>query len=327
MASLVRQVKASAKAGLHGAFELAQRFGVDVLPRHFYSEIPDIHELRNDDKWKLPRSMKGIRGADVETQLAFAQDCVTEPLQAALMRQDIHRIGCAENGAVGYGLVEAEFLYCFIGRHKPGKVIQVGSGVSTSVILHAAKDANYRPEITCIDPYPTHFLQEAARRGDITLLPQKCQNVDLSLYTALGPGDLLFVDSTHTVKPGSEVNLLILEVLPRLNPGVFVHFHDIYFPYDYSWSVLTSLVFPNESVLLEALLTDSPRYSILVSLSMLHHANSPELKKLLPHYQPEPMDHGVRRSQHSHGHFPSSTYLQIMETLPMDFTGASTRIV
>jgi predicted O-methyltransferase YrrM len=324
---LVRQVKDSAKAGLHGAFELGQRLGIDVLPRHFYSEIPDIHELRHDDKWKLPRSMKGIRGADISTQLAFAQDCVTESLQASVTRQNIHQIGSAENGAVGYGPIEAEFLYCFIGSHKPGKIIQVGSGVSTSVILHAAKDTNYRPEITCIDPYPTYFLSEAARRGDITLVPKKCQDVDLSLYTMLGPGDLLFVDSTHTVKPGSEVNLLILEVLPRLNPGVLVHFHDIYFPYDYPSSVLTTLFFPNESALLEALLTDSPRYSILVSLSMLHYGNPQGLQQLLPHYQPEHLDQGVRHTQNHHGHFPSSTYLQIMEMMPMDFAGASARVV
>lgn len=316
MTSLVRQMKDSAKAGLHGAFELGQRFGIDVLPHHFYSGVPDIHELRHENKWKSPRSMKGIRGTDIGTQLAFAQDCVTEPLQASIMRQNIHQTSCAENGAVGYGPIEAEFLYCFIGRHKPGKIIQVGSGVSTSVILHAAKDVNYRPEITCIDPYPTHFLQEAARRGDITLISQKCQDVDFSLYTALGPGDLLFIDSTHTVKPGSEVNLLILEVLPRLNPGLFVHFHDIFFPYDYSTSVLTTLFFPNESILLEALLTDSPRYSILVSLSMLHHANSQGLKKLLPHYQPATLEQGIWHTQNHNGHFPSSTYLQIMETLP-----------
>jgi len=98
------------------------------------------------------------------------------------------------------------------------------------------------------------------------------------------PGDLLFIDSTHTVKVGSEVNILILEVLPQLSPGCYAHFHDIYFPYDYPCALFKIPFFWNESVLLQAFLTGNARYSIAASLSMLHHAKPQALQMLLPNY-------------------------------------------
>jgi predicted O-methyltransferase YrrM len=312
MASIIRQAKEAAKNSLHEIFALGQHVGVDILPRHFYSEIPDLREMRKEMQWRKPRTMRGIRGANVDTQLAFARECVSAPLQETLMREDIHGLACKRNGAVGYGRIEAEFLYCFIGTHKPQRIIQIGCGVSTAVILRAASDTGYKPAITCIEPYPTQFLNEAARNGEIQLIPRKCQDVDLSLYDQLEAGDLLFVDSTHSVKPGSEVNLLILDVMPRLNAGSFVHFHDIYFPYDYQSSVLETVVFANESALLQALLTDSPRYTIACSLSMIHHANPQGLQALLPHYHPGKFDHGLH-AEHPHGQFPSATYIAVLD--------------
>jgi predicted O-methyltransferase YrrM len=312
MPSLIRQAKEAAKNSLHGIFALGQHFGVDILPRHFYSEIPDLRELRTDPSWKQPRSMRGIRGTDVNAQLAFARDTVTPPLVETLNRENIHQFACARNGAVGYGSTEAEFLYCFIATHRPGKIIQVGSGVSTAVILRAAQDVGYKPQVIAIEPYPTQFLKDAAKNGEIELIPRKCQQVELSVYDQLGPGDLLFVDSTHTVKPGSEVNLLIFDVLPKLQSGCLVHFHDIYFPYDYQSSLLETVTFHNESALLEALLTDSPRYAILCSLSMIHHANPQGLTNLFPHYHPGRFDHGLH-AEHPHGQFPSATYIAVLE--------------
>src|SRR5207249_4543131 len=112
--------------------------------------------------------------------------------------------------------------------------------------------ARYDPNLVCIDPYPTQYLKSAATEGRISLIAKKAQEVDLSTFTDLQHGDLLFVDSTHTVKPGSEVNHIILEVLPRLRTGCYVHFHDIYFPYDYQTSLLNTVFFSGESALLHA---------------------------------------------------------------------------
>lgn len=312
MLPLIQKTKERLKNSAHALFVLGQHAGIDILPRHFYSEIPDLRELKKNDAWKSPRSMCGIRGADLDEQLRFVQDCVTDPARAALARENIYSDACKANGAAGYGEIEAEVLCCFAARHRPAKIVQIGAGVSTAVLLRAGKFFDYHPEITCIDPFPTEFLKNCAERKEIQLISRRCQDVELSLFRELGPGDLLFVDSTHAVKAGSEVNLLILEVLPRLHEGCHVHFHDIYFPYDYGPGLLTTNFFWNETALLYALLTDSPRYTITASLSMLHHARPEQLKELLPHYRPETLQHGLRVGSRS-GHFPSSTYLKILD--------------
>jgi hypothetical protein len=256
--------------------------------------------------------MTGVAGADIESQLSFLRGCCSTPLVERLRQGGIYEFACQENGEPGYGPVEAEFLFCFITTKRPKKIVQIGCGVSTAVILLAAKEAGYTPQITCIDPFPTGYLKHAAEHELIELIPKPAQEVDLEILTGLNAGDLLFVDSTHTMRPGSEVNRIILEVLPRLPSGSFVHFHDIYFPYDYQSTVLTTLFFYGESTLLHAFLIDNQRYSIAVSLSMLHHARPQQMQSLLPNYRPAVMHHGLHTTPESSGHFPSSTYLSIL---------------
>jgi len=144
------------------------------------------------------------------------------------------------------------------------------------------------------------------------LIPNPAQEVDLKVLTGLDAGDLLFVDSTHAMRPGSEVNRIILEVLPRLPSGSFAHFHDIYFPYDYQSAVLTTLFFGGESTLLHAFLIYNQRYSIAVSLSMLHHACPQQMQSLLPNYRPAVMHYGLHTMGEGPGHFPSATYLSVL---------------
>lgn len=310
MPSLTHAAKEKAKGAVHSLFVIGQRFGVDILPRHFYSEIPDMRELRSSTTWQAPRSMYGVKGAELDHQLEFVQGCIDESMRKLMVETEIYESACTENGAIGYGPLEAEFLFCFAARYRPQRIIQVGAGVSTSVLLHAARSSGYRSEITCIDPYPTEYLRRVAANGQINLIAKRCQDVDVSMLADLGSGDLFFIDSTHTVKPGSEVNYLILEVLPRLRAGCTVHFHDIYFPYDYSSSLMETTFFWNETALLLAFLTGNPHYTILASLSMLHHAMPAELQKLMPNYKPAAMEQGLQVPGRS-GHFPSSIYLGV----------------
>jgi hypothetical protein len=299
------------KSGLHDLFLFGQKAGFDILPRHFYSSVPDIGELRRNESWKRPSSMIGVAGTDIESQVCFLRDCCF-PFQERLRRGDIHEHACHANGEPGYGFVEAEFLFCFIATKRPNRIVQVGSGVSTAVILLAAKEADYRPQVVCIDPFPTSYLTRLAERKEITLIARKAQETDLNVLTGVDAGDLLFIDSTHTVRPGSEVNRLVFEVLPRLTSGCFVHFHDIYFPYDYQTSVLTTLFFSGESALLHAFLINNQRYSIAVSLSMLHHACPTQIQSMIPNYRPAVMDHGLHTVRNGAGHFPSATYLSVL---------------
>ena len=295
---------------LRKLFELGQHAGINVLPLHFYSAIPDMRELRKTDYWKNQRSMVGVNGADAESQLAFVRECCSDQLVARQKTLHVYERCATENGESGYGKVEADFLFCFISTKKPRRVLQIGAGLSTAVILLAAKEAGYTPEVVCIDPFPNKFLQDAEERGRIKLIPRKAQFLDVALLADLRDNGLLFIDSTHTVRPGSEVNYLILEVLPRLPGGSWVHFHDIYFPYDYPRNLMsTDLVFPNESVLLHAYLTGNHTCGLMASLSMLHYERPSDLQRLLPNYRPSRNAHGMAASE---GDFPSSLYLQVL---------------
>jgi len=119
------------------------------------------------------------------------------------------------NGEASFGLRDAEFLYGFIRTIQPKKIVQVGYGVSTAVMLMAAAEDRYQPVIVCVEPYPIEFLDRADREQAIRLVKARAQDVPLEILTDLGEEGFLFIDSTHTVKPGSEINRLILEVLPR----------------------------------------------------------------------------------------------------------------
>jgi hypothetical protein len=311
MSSWNRKLRNQLKSGTHLLFTTGQKLGWDILPRHFYSSIPDIAELRREEAWKKSSSMVGVNGADVACQMQFVRDCCSPSLRQRVRQGEIHTYACKENGEPGYGAVEADFLFCFIAAKRPRRIVQVGCGVSTAVILLAAKEADYQPHIICIEPFPTAYLKRLAGNKQIDLVAAKAQHVEPDTFSHLDSGDLLFIDSTHAVRPGSEVNRLILEVLPRLNPGCFVHFHDIYFPYDYQSTVLSTLFFGGESTLLHAFLIGNARYSILVCLSMLHHACRQELQAIFPNYRPAPMHYGLHLESGGGGHFPSSIYLAV----------------
>jgi hypothetical protein len=300
-----RRLKTIGKNLIHAQFIFFQRFGIDILPRHFYSEIPDIDKLRRSTDWRKKYSMTGVVGANCDDQLQFlCQTTATNiPQQAS-----VYQTACRENGEAGYGPVEAEFLLHYIVTHRPRSVVQVGAGVSTSVIRQAAAIAGYAPAITCFDPFPTDFLKRLAAERRITLLDIPAQQVDVDVLHQLDAGDLLFIDATHTLGPAGEVTRLVLEWLPRLKPGVRVHFHDITLPYDYPRHILTSsLFFQHETALLYAFLCMNESFRILCSLSMLHHERQRELGAIFPRYRPCANEHGVAASD---GDYPSSIFLE-----------------
>lgn len=308
----MRSLKNALKHLAQILFERLQGWGIILLPYHFYTQIPNISDLKKDPYWKKPNSLFGINGADPAEQLRFAQDCVDEKLAAELPAMYIYEKAIQENGEdAGYGPIEADFLYCFVRRHQPRKVVQVGCGVSSSLILQAAKDAGYAVDLVCVEPYPMPFLINADREGRLRLIQEKAQKVDMEVFTSLQPGDMLFIDSTHTVKVGSEVNRIILEVLPRVPAGVFVHFHDIYFPYDYRRDTLTGdIFFWSETTLLYAFLLNNPKYTIRTAMSILHYEYPAALKSMFPGYDPQSNSDGL--AGNTGKHFPCSIFLQTL---------------
>ena len=306
-----RAIKSLLKAGWYRAFCLLQRAGINVLPEHFYSGVPNIHDLARRVDWRGPRTMYGIACCDVGAQLQLLDEWIA-PFHEHLASRSVHEAAIVGGGGDGgYGEIEAEVLFAFVARCKPRRIVQIGCGVSTATALMAAEKAGYRPEIICVEPYPSAYLREAEKAGAIRLIARPAQQVDFETLADLGDGDLLFVDSTHAVKVGSEVNYIIHEVLPRLRNGTWVHFHDIYFPYDYTRDILDGdLFFAQESSLLYAFLTGNPRFRVEASLSMVHYGAPDGLKRLIPRYQPASQTDGLRASPV--GHFPSALWLRVV---------------
>lgn len=291
-------------------FHFGQYFGVDVLPRHFYSEIPNIKLLKRKESWKTPYTLYGVSGTDIETQLAFCRTTIESYGSKIYNLKDVYNEACVDNGAPGFGPIEAEFLHAIVCVQKPAQIIQVGCGVSTAICLRAAREIGLVTKMICIDPFPNEFLLKMSRTGQIDLIAKPVEDLDPRIIQTLGSGDIFFVDSTHCLGPAGEVTRLILEFLPRLRKGVLVHFHDIYFPYDYQSDLLTTaLFFHHESALLHAFLAFNNRFKIELCFSMLHHYVVSRLHELFPSYTLREFNCGLLSRP---GHFPSSIYLRIV---------------
>lgn len=300
-----------------GLIKFLQKLGINLLHYSFYSNIPNWQMLHKQTFWQEPRSMSGINGVNINEQINFAEKCVNSLADKTILH-DLNIINHAinEQKEWGYGPIEADFLFSFICCYQPNKIIQIGSGVSTSIILRALETVNkLDTKIICIEPYPSNYLKKLAKNNTIELITEIAQNVPQEIFLDLNKNDLLFIDSTHTVKVGSEVNMIIHEILPRLNEEVFVHFHDIYFPFDYQRNIKSTMYFWNETSLLYAFLTNNNNYTIRFSQSMCHYADYLALKRLFPNYDPQENNKGLRRDHNVDGfkkHFPSATYLQVI---------------
>jgi hypothetical protein len=306
-------IKAALKRVLYKVFAFGQRVGVDVLPRHFYSQIPDLRSLARTDTWRTPMSMFGVNGAEIETQAECFSRWMARADAEPVAQEAVYATACAQNGASGYGPTEAQIWFRMVLAVRPKQIVQIGAGVSTAIALQAlGKRADALAcAVTAIDPFPTDYLKRLAASGEIALRHEPAQRTPMAVFEGLNAGDVLFIDSTHTVSPGSEVNYLILEVLPRLKPGVLVHFHDIYFPYDYQRNVLNGeLFFQSETTLLQAFLVGNARYTIEFALSAMHYAKPECIKRYVPSYTPAGNRHGLAAAPI--GHFPSAVYLRVL---------------
>lgn len=210
-------------------------------PGHFYSPLPDCAELAADAARRWPPEPRELPGIELrireQTELALqlAQYYADADLGDAPTAD--RRYGTA-NEYFGFG---DAFVYQALLRHRPpARVVEVGSGWSTALLLDTDdRWLGGRLAITCIEPFPERLLAllRPADAGRVRLLRQRVQDVALLEFAALQAGDMLFVDSSHVAKTGSDVVHLVCEVLPRLRSGVLVHFHDVHanFEYDETW--------------------------------------------------------------------------------------------
>lgn len=183
-----------------------------------------------------------------------------------------------------YSWLDCRALFVLLQAWRPRRLLEVGSGFSTLL----AADVNRRflggsCEITCIEPYPRPFLARGIA-GVHELVQQCAQDVPMARYTSLQAGDVLFIDSSHVAKTGSDVNFLMLDVLPRLAPGVRVHIHDVFLPYEYprEWVIDENRSW-NEQYLVRALLTHSRAWRVVFGSSYAAGALQPLVAAALAH--------------------------------------------
>lgn len=157
-----------------------------------------------------------------------------------------------------FGFVDAAVAYAFVRHHRPSVVVEIGSGHSSRV-LRAALDRNASGRLTAIDPEPRISVSTVCHEH----LAVPVQQVPATWFADLPSDALVFIDSSHQAGTGSDVNHLLLEVLPSLKPGVLVHVHDIYLPDDYpvEWNVDRGFLY-SEQYLLHALLCFSMGFEV-----------------------------------------------------------------
>lgn len=283
---LIRRM-ASTGAGTDAC--LAQ--GALPLPVHFYSPVPDIEDLRRRGIWSRRSSLPGIEFREAE-QLA----CLRALGQAAADECDWPLAPTGDptrfhvnNGAFSYGC--AAILHAMIRTRRPRRIIEVGSGNSSRVIAAALarneREGAPRAEYTVIDPLPGRAI--AALPGLTRLVAERVELTDPASFEALGPDDLLFIDSSHTVKIGGDVNFLFLEVLPRLAPGVVVHVHDIGLPGEYPEVYCTNprfRVFWTEAYLLQAFLAFNSAFEVLLAMGWVMSEHLDAFRAAFPRWDP-----------------------------------------
>jgi Methyltransferase domain len=265
----------------------ARSLGMDVVERTFYSPIPDVDSLP-DSLWAGPRPHPGI---DLRTdeQLRYLE----EDLAPYVPEFTPPRTGTPDgsfyldNGA--YESVDAEVLYATLRHFKPPRVLEVGSGFSTLVSAQAvranASDGTDTHLVAC-DPFPRDFLTRPVE-GLAEMRPLLATDIPVEEFASLEGGDVLFIDTTHTVKIGGDVNYLFLEALPALAPGVIVHVHDIFLPWEYPRRWVEELeLYWAEQYLLQAFLAYNPRFEVLLGNHHLSRSEPERLGRVIPSFGP-----------------------------------------
>jgi hypothetical protein len=264
-------------------FRQMESKGIHLTPNHFYSPIPDTSSLQEHP----PTTQPGMAGINwqVEGQLdllqrvfqTFAGEYNTIPTQKTpeLPSYTFH----FNNGMYDY--LDALVLYCMIRHLQPKLVLEVGSGYSTRLIAQAAL-CNKSTEVVVIEPYPDAVLQDGFP-GLNVLVTKEVEQVELSQFEQLGENDVLFIDTSHVVKTGGDVNYLYLEVLPRLRKGVVVHIHNIFLPEDYPmrWITERTLLW-NEQYLLQAFLVNNTDFQIMFANNYMRTHHLDQIKLTFP---------------------------------------------
>lgn len=252
---------------------------------HFYSPIADPADIRSRETqiWKSTDAMPGIR-LDVEDQLRLLSELavysadIDWPVEVAGPTQYFY-----SNDQ--YPALDAEFLYSALRHFQPKRMIEVGSGFSSLIVAEVNRRHLRRAlKFTCIEPFPRQFLIDGVD-GITELVRKKVEDVEVSFFDQLCAGDVLFIDSSHVSKIGSDVNFLFFEVLPRLKSGVIVHIHDVFLPDEYPkvWAIEQGRNW-NEQYLVRAFLQFNSHWKIMWAANFMATRHSSVVTQAFPRF-------------------------------------------
>jgi hypothetical protein len=245
---------------------------------HFHSPVPDTRVLALEDNrsriwpeqpperpgidWRGERQLALLDELAKQTSMRIPEEPTDDPLEYF-----------APNPSFGY--YDSWAIGAMLRYLRPARMIEIGSGWTTLLVARVNREYLHgEMDVTCIDPHPQDFLSGGVE-GVARVLKQPVEATPLSVFEALGRGDVLFIDGTHTVKTGGDVVYLFGEVVPRLRPGVVVHVHDIFLPRDYPERWVLSGWGWNEQYLLQAFLAFNPEFEIVLGMAWLA-VNHPE---------------------------------------------------
>lgn len=266
-------------------------FGQNVVGlKDYYSTLPVLSELEeNRARWDRPSDLVGVE-ANVNALTKNLGELADNWEDEFVRVAGDHATNSARGFGPGYPAFDARTLYYKVREHKPTRYLEVGSGLSTYYASLAAQQnaAEGSPmSITCIEPYPYDALRDIE---GFELIEGFVQDVPVERFEELEDGDVLFIDSSHALKIDSDVAYLFLEVLPRLKPGVFVHIHDVPFPYNTPFPADTWVfgerppVYWQEAMIVQAFLSFNSAFEVQLSTPMVRHYDEQFLLDRFPDY-------------------------------------------
>jgi predicted O-methyltransferase YrrM len=253
---------------------------IAVVRKHYYTPIVNASDLKQD--LAIERSLPGI-DFNADAQLSILSRFKSRD-ELAAFPMAVQPDGQFYFTNKYYEAGDAEYLYSLIRLLKPNRIIEVGSGFSTlmadaAVRKNRAEDPGYKPKHICIEPYERAWLESVGP----DIIRKRVEDCDLALFAELGHNDILFIDSSHVIRPQGDVLFEYQRIIPALNPGVIVHVHDIFTPRDYpkKW-VLKDRLLWNEQYLLESFLSFNSDFEIIAMLNWLKNNHFAEMAKVFP---------------------------------------------
>ena len=258
-----------------------------VPPGHFYSPVPTMGEIdeQRDRIFQDPDHLDGL-DLNEEGQLTLLQTLAPLMSDASFNTEpEPDRRYFAKNDF--YGLGDALILQAILRHVRPQRYLEVGSGWTTALALDTNEQwLDSRLRITCIEPKPDHLNRLLRPGDDVEVIVSPVQDVDLTRFTELESGDILFIDCSHVVRTGSDAHHLITRVLPIVPAGVYIHIHDMFWPFEYPRQWVEEGRAWTEAYLLHAFLLFNRAFEIVLFNDWLTSRNYERMVSEVPALAP-----------------------------------------